>query len=1300
LEVSLTPTSKRKKAKPQLGDASPDKKMRPQGRKASDKKGKSATAKTAKSKDTSNVDSVDLITRRVTRQCSSLGVATKIFAALRRSIGQAVGTSRMVTQEDVDEAWKRCQEFFQENAVEDDEQTVSPSSDESAESSDSDSSPGDSSSSQRKQARANRHLKRDEMILESLMAESEEELSGEEEVDEDPEELEEVPCEEWPPLDAIIEVDDGYPAHAWSEHMPDQLPGCTGFNARCTTVMRQQGIAATLHTDVQPTEICPPLQPHQESVAFLLHPKSPVTRLLVDHPTGSGKTWEMIRVLDNYFHDPRPKVPIFPKSPVCRNFYAELLRWPNKYRDYFCCVRPAEAAIASGTCDWRDVRMAKWELTHFPEEEMRLLCFAIREVLEMKNMFYMGRLRQGLREQFSEKHPGEHMPSGPMRALSYTSAGGGYIGMREQGDVPKSAMMKIGYTRGCGNVYTNKVVIMDEVHNLVRTQTKYGEQLQCLRDLLVAAKNLVLAGFTGTPILNQPAEGRQLLDIIKGIEAPEGDEGFLSSFPVRPQKLFPVSLPRGIPDAILTQQLQRQLVVPVELSGDILRVYDKKRRMGLSNRMLSSYCNISSYFGCFHEGKFGAKLKILRNPTECCPKLHAIAMEVAANPLKAVIMTSRQCGYSVILELVRRVASQSEPPFGVATMDELSEYNHVSNIRGEKYRVLVADASQCSEGVSFLAVRRTFLSDVPSSPSQFIQQCGRAIRMFGHQGLPEEEQEVIQHLYVAKFSGWMRSPLAMWVFRMFRHVKDGENELYAKRMLAKLHHVGVKSLAELKAQIDAHGDLKLKTLRRQPDSVSRKDVLNQTDVVMFLELAGLWQEAQPQSTIKSTSSGKAKKIPTPQFAGQSARFAAFMAGSSRLKALTSHLRGVSGPSAAASGTRSGKSTLNSQLMRAANQLKLVVRSAGRNLEDANAAFEALSKAVSVVRRVCEQIDSFAPTEAWQTVLGVELGEVQSNECVAAALRAASPTFKFDERDLTELTVAEIKKLLTHLKKAEHAVSLTSALLTVKALVTNIDSKAEEDRENEVEESIGKLLQRDCALSALREVAPDVYLARGSGGLKQLTVDQLKSLRDVLEREKNSDSMACAWSPYVLVRALLELYRADSVEDAVLTLDTQSADEIALNLLAARTREFAPALAALREKAIDRDLFHQFVEPAPSGEDDDALSEAALQEVDMMEPCNDNELQPVELPEGWKLEWVSQIRGKTREQFRFVDPVGRKYYSVQELRIAIVGGIEAVQKARLARQEARALGVADKVPVSHKAPSRPSGSSGPRKKSRW
>jgi len=605
--------------------------------------------------------------------------------------------------------------------------------------------------------------------------------------------------------------------------------------------MQKQRVGAQrLQVQLDVQAACPPLQPHQEATAFLLHPKSPVSRMLVDHPTGSGKTREMIKVLDNHFFDVRAKVPIFPKDPVCRNFYVELLRWPSRYRDYFCCMCPADAAVACGVPNWKEVRFHMWDLSGFREEELRRLCYQLREVLEMKGMFWKGMIRRSCRIEFHKKNPGESMPMAPLRALGYTSAGGSFSQII--GDKPQSSLMKIGYEVGSGNVYTNKVVLMDEAHNLVRTQTQYAEQLHRLRDLLYTAKNLVLCGFTGTPILNEPTEGRQLLDIIKGCNAPEGDEGFLSSFPMRPQPLFPLSLPRGIPDAILTVQRQRQLITKVEIHGETLKTYDFKRRLGLPGRRLRAYCNMSTYHASFHEGKNGTKVKVLTFPEENAPKLHAIAMEICSSPEKAVVMTSRMSGYVVMLELMRFIAARQETPFGVATMDELSEFNHVSNIRGEIYRVMVADAATCSEGVSFLAVRRTFIADVPISPSQFIQQCGRSIRMYGHRGLRDDEQTVTTKLYVSVFPKWLRSSLANWALRAQKKVTLGkEFEKKARVLTARLHRAGFKTLAALKERIDAHG-----LAKQQQLGIERTEKINLSadDVIGFLEQNGLWEEAK------------------------------------------------------------------------------------------------------------------------------------------------------------------------------------------------------------------------------------------------------------------------------------------------------------------------------------------------------------------------------------------------------------------------------------------------------------------------
>ena len=53
--------------------------------------------------------------------------------------------------------------------------------------------------------------------------------------------------------------------------------------------------------------------------------------MLVVHCTGSGKTLTMIRTLDNFFNDPRPKVAVFPTDAVCKNFYRELGKFPSRY---------------------------------------------------------------------------------------------------------------------------------------------------------------------------------------------------------------------------------------------------------------------------------------------------------------------------------------------------------------------------------------------------------------------------------------------------------------------------------------------------------------------------------------------------------------------------------------------------------------------------------------------------------------------------------------------------------------------------------------------------------------------------------------------------------------------------------------------------------------------------------------------------------------------------------------------------------------------------------------------------------
>ncbi|CAJ1355828.1 unnamed protein product [Effrenium voratum] len=622
---------------------------------------------------------------------------------------------------------------------------------------------------------------------------SEDELSGEEAPDLEPrlrvtpELLADLGAE----LTAEELAADQYPSHLWAADSPHLVPGGCGFNARAARVMRRAGLGS------EQAGSCP-LQPHQEVVRFLVHPKAPVQRLLVDHPTGSGKTREMISILDNFFYDPRPKVVIFPKAAICRNFYLELLRWPSRYRDYFSCERPQAAAQASGREHWHHARAEMWDLTRLPELEVRQLCQAAREVLEMKGQSFRGQMRKSFRAEFRARHPGEPMPFAPLRAISYASAGGSYAALRH--GQPVSAVMKIAW-RFSENALDHKILVLDEAHQLLG-RGRYAAQLAGLRRCLDAAHTVVV-GFTGTLALDEPEEGRQLLDIVKGKAA--SDEGFLTSFKCRPPHLFAEALPRGVPD-VLSPAVQEQLVHCVQLVGESLNVYDLKREKGLPHHRLAAYCNVSTFVSSFHDGISGSKDRVLACPEETCPKLWAVSSAVAKSSAKALVLTARACGFRVVLELLRRKAREAEPPFQVATMNELSSFNHISNAQGSCYRVLVANAAECSEGISFLAVRHVYLTEVPRSHGRFIQICGRALRMFGHHCLPQAERSVTYHLFLATLPPWICTPLAAWAFRAQprRGYRAGHStEEWARELFRKLQKRNVATLEDLQARISA-----------------------------------------------------------------------------------------------------------------------------------------------------------------------------------------------------------------------------------------------------------------------------------------------------------------------------------------------------------------------------------------------------------------------------------------------------------------------------------------------------------------
>jgi hypothetical protein len=159
-------------------------------------------------------------------------------------------------------------------------------------------------------------------------------------------------------------------------------------------------------------------------------------------------------------------------------------------------------------------------------------------------------------------------------------------------------------------------------------------------------------------------------------------------------------------------------------------------------------------------------------------KLQTVVRDVekllrAAPGEKVLVMVHRGSGYKLLLRLLARSLGHGTLrgfPAARTAADKRDE--HLLPFLGEPHdegagsecgcalcafnrpcspiRVMVADAKECSEGVSFLHVRHLLLVDVPAEPADFLQRVGRAVRFMGHAGLPEKEQWTVRaHLYMA-----------------------------------------------------------------------------------------------------------------------------------------------------------------------------------------------------------------------------------------------------------------------------------------------------------------------------------------------------------------------------------------------------------------------------------------------------------------------------------------------------------------------------------------------------------------------
>lgn len=500
----------------------------------------------------------------------------------------------------------------------------------------------------------------------------------------------------------------------------NKRPGDYGFNAEATRIMRERGFYYGDRLRTQCSSSHPEPFAHTQTASWLVGPETPIDRLLVIHRTGSGKTNAMIHTLDLYFSDPRAKVIVFPNAEIVRNFYDKMY---NERTQYSAFVEARAQAYGHANT-----------MKYF------------KSTLSMDGELHK---RGDLGELAS-----------PLRPMTYSIAGGRSV-FPSGGGKPKLPIFKIGWDGR--NPFDNKIVLMDEVHNLIRpsvgTDKRLKTRLDRLRKALFSARNSVIVGLTATPFVKTEQDGKELLQMIRGEEYKDAptNQGFISYFNTLPTTIYPEMKPG-------TSAMN---IIQIELEGANKKKYETKaKERKLSNDQdkrrdqlfaLMGYCNMAGYYTQANRSDFRRHLR--SNPEEYATKLDAIANDAFTTGKKTAILIHRRLGFECLRQVmigldpknVNRYAFMGKPKTMKEKNDNqvLKKFNASDNMRGEKIRILVLDAETFGEGIDLIGVRDFFIAHPAASYSQYKQWIGRVLRACAYSSLDARERNVTVQMYLA-----------------------------------------------------------------------------------------------------------------------------------------------------------------------------------------------------------------------------------------------------------------------------------------------------------------------------------------------------------------------------------------------------------------------------------------------------------------------------------------------------------------------------------------------------------------------
>ena len=509
--------------------------------------------------------------------------------------------------------------------------------------------------------------------------------------------------------------------------------GAPGFNEEVRTKIIQPLVTTVNFACSEPKQ----RQIYQKITEKLIT-EARCRRLLVVHRVGSGKTAQIIGLLDIFYNDPKTKVVIFPEKSQLNQTLTEMLivsKWGNN---------------SLGKA-FRDQHKYADNDDRFNNPLM------MPKILDAFKLALAKGVKDGISPVIFNTY---RLMGGAMTKKNNTPGWGRRTFKRDSAPVGFKCREGAQF-----NPMDNKIVIMDEFHNLIRPteeNVKYIGMLEGMRKDLEGARDIDVSGtmsqcnlygFTGTPTSSgKQNELGELLEFIRDGRVTKSSlknfEGFLSYFNLNPMEIFPqvrdmeglpeMNMPKEISVTIKDRDHVKKIIDTIKKTGGKAKDDPSKFTVvrawpGTPAALMKQQSNITMDFAKMHAPKLAAVVDFIKADKR--PNVKTLVM---MNGKHALELMSRLLQYELKLTLVKTAENQTRcgnPQKCMAQFYQNMEFaetikdNFNKDKKGMQYRVALADSNTFGEGFDVHGIRQFIMIDVPKNAGQYTQWMGRFLRL-------------------------------------------------------------------------------------------------------------------------------------------------------------------------------------------------------------------------------------------------------------------------------------------------------------------------------------------------------------------------------------------------------------------------------------------------------------------------------------------------------------------------------------------------------------------------------------------